>query len=130
MMAKGFFSFVLVAAFVATGFWFGSKLRAIYNRSFPEPAYVIGDYDAPYKKTAKPAVMFSTSPCTYCQSAREILRRENVDYRDFVIDESIEAKRQFDALGGSGVPLLFIGNRRILGFQEVAIRDSIESIQR
>jgi glutaredoxin len=105
-------------------------MRSLYERMFPEPAYVNGDYAALYRQAAKPVVMFSTSTCPHCQHARDFLQQAHVDYQDFVIDQSPDAKQQFSALGGSGVPLLFIGDRRILGFREDTLRESLALIHR
>ena len=75
-------------------------------------------------------VMVSTSTCPYCALARAYLDQAKVEYRDFVIDQSADAQQQFQALGGGKVPLLFIGNRRIVGYREDTIRDSLALIRR
>ncbi|MCL1634717.1 glutaredoxin family protein [Luteimonas sp. SX5] len=129
MLARAFINTGVVAVFLVGGFLLGSNLRRTYDRLFPEPDYVIGNYEELYDQAAKPVVIFSTSICKYCQYARELLRHENVAYQDFVIDKSADARRKFEALDGSGVPMLFIGNRRIVGFRENVIRDSLACIR-
>lgn len=119
----------LVAACLAAGLWAGPHLRAAYAHWFPPPEFVTGNYEALYRQTGKPVVMFSTSECPYCRKARELFKREGVDYQDLVIDQSPDANRQFEALGAGGVPQLFIGDRRITGFREKAIRDSLTLIR-
>ncbi|MEO5627158.1 MAG: glutaredoxin family protein [Dokdonella sp.] len=99
--------------------------RAQYERMFPEPAYVSGDFLALYREAGKPVVMFSTSTCPYCKRTREWLASANVDYRDYVVDQSDDARKRFEHVDGGPVPLLFIGDRRIVGFREDTLRESL-----
>lgn len=115
----------LIAVCLGVGLWAGPMAKVGYDRLFPAPAYTQGDYANLYRQAGKNIVMFSTSTCPHCSDARALLQREGVAYRDFLIDGLPEAKRQFDALGGTGVPLLFIGDRRILGYRESVIRESL-----
>ncbi|MBO9663501.1 glutaredoxin family protein [Dokdonella sp.] len=121
---------VALALFLGLGLWTGPRLHAVYQRVFPEPSYVTGNYDALYRQAGKSVVMFSRSTCPFCREVRELLEREHVDFRELVIDQSADAKRQFEALGGSRVPMLFVGDRRIIGFREETIRQSLESARR
>lgn len=120
---------ILVAAFLGLGLWIGPQLRIAYERGFPEPAYVTGDYADLHRQAEKPVVLFSTSTCPYCQKTRALLAEEHVDYQDFVVDRSADAERRFEALGGGGVPQLFVGDRRITGFRPDAIRESLARIE-
>jgi glutaredoxin len=122
--------FVAFLSFLALGLWAGPRLHDLYQRSFPAPSYVSGNYEAIYRKAGKPVVMFSKSTCPYCRRAREFLTREHVDFVEFVVDESSDARQWFDALDGRRVPLLFVGDRRIVGFREETIRQSLASAAR
>lgn len=124
-LAISLLNVLALALFLGIGVWSGPRLRDAYARLFPEPAYVTGDYAAIYRQAGKPVVMFSKTTCPYCRHARELLQRDHVEFVEYVIDESPEARRQFDQLGGSGVPLLFIGDRRIVGFREDTLRASL-----
>ncbi|WP_226467567.1 glutaredoxin family protein [Luteimonas panaciterrae] len=55
---------------------------------FPSPAYESGGFSVLRKQANKPVVIFATPACPYCKQARELLMREGVDYRDYVIDLS------------------------------------------
>jgi mycoredoxin len=123
-MKRGLFNAVAVALFLAAGLSLGPHVRAM----FPEPAYVTSNYGASYRQAAKPVVMFSTSTCPHCQHAREFFHSVHVDYQEYDIDQSPDAKHEFAVLGGNGVPLLFIGDRRIVGFRPDTIRESLALI--
>lgn len=129
-MKKLLMNVAAVAVFLGAGLWLGPHLRNLHASIFPEPAYLEGDHTALYQEAEMPVVMFSTSTCPYCALARAYLDQAKVEYRDFVIDQSTDAQQQFQALGGGKVPLLFIGNRRIVGYREDTIRDSLALIRR
>jgi mycoredoxin len=107
------------------GLALGPHAHAVYGRLFPEPAFIAGDFSAIYREAGKPVVVFSTSTCPHCRHLREFLAREHVDYRDYVVDESAAAEKRFRELNGDGVPLLFIGARRVVGFDERTVRESL-----
>lgn len=126
MVRKVLSNVLIVAVCLAAGLWLGPLARAGYERAFPPPLFVTGDYSSIYRQADAPVVVFSTSTCPHCADARRLLGELGVQYRDFVVDQDEGAKRRFKALGGEGVPLLFIGDRRIEGFREAVIRESLK----
>src|SRR5689334_6900363 len=119
------FGFAALAACLAAGIGAGPFARAAYDRLFPEPPFVNGDFSALYREQDSSVVVFTTSTCPYCRATRELLRDERADFKDLVTDTSPDADTKFAALGGHGVPLIFIGNRRIEGFRPEVIRESL-----
>jgi len=116
---------LVLAVFLGCGLWAGPRLKSLYEGWFPKPSYVSGDYEAVYRRAGKPVVMFSKSTCPYCAQARALLTREHVEFAELVVDQSPETQRWFETLDGKSVPLLFIGERRIVGFREDVIRTSL-----
>ncbi len=72
------------------------------------------------KKKSKRVTMYSTSWCRYCKKARAFFEANKIAYDDYDIEKSITAKRKFDALGGTGVPVILMGDKRMNGFNEVS----------
>lgn len=70
----------------------------------------------PLQAKEKAVVLYSTSWCTYCKQVREYLKSEGVAYTEYDIESSDEAKRKFQAVKGQGVPLIFVGQTRLDGF--------------
>lgn len=64
----------------------------------------------------KQVVMYSTQRCGYCKQARAHFKQAGIAYREYDIDASESARRQYDKAGGRGVPLIFIGKSRMDGF--------------
>jgi glutaredoxin len=64
----------------------------------------------------KPVIMYSTSWCGYCQKARQHFTRKNIPFREYDIEKSKKAAREYKKLNGRGVPVILIGKRRMNGF--------------
>jgi glutaredoxin len=61
-------------------------------------------------------IMYATSWCGYCKKAREHFAKNNIPYTEYNIETDAEAKRKYDSFGGKGVPVIFIGEERMDGF--------------
>jgi glutaredoxin len=64
----------------------------------------------------KPVIMYSTSWCGYCKKARQYFTRNSIPFREFDIEKSKKAAREYKKLKGRGVPVILIGKRRMNGF--------------
>ncbi len=70
-------------------------------------------------------VMYSTAYCGYCQRAKALFERKGAAIREIKIDEDVNER---DAMlkksgGRRTVPQIFIGERHIGGFDELAALD-------
>ncbi len=61
-------------------------------------------------------LMYSTSWCGYCAKARSYFRSKGIRYTERDIEKSERGKREYDALGGRGVPVILVGDQRLNGF--------------
>ncbi len=116
---------LMLPGFFALGMYVGPMAAAAYAEAFPEPEFRTGQFDELYAWAGEDIVMFSDSTCPFCAKARNLLDTADVTYRELMIDESAEAKAEFDRRGGVGVPMIFLGNRQIVGFREEAIREGL-----
>ncbi|AND67840.1 hypothetical protein ATSB10_03860 [Dyella thiooxydans] len=89
-----------------------------------------GDYGAIYATAGKSVVLYSTSTCPYCKKVRALFAKNHVDYTDYVIDKSRSAIASFKDLKGGPVPMIFIGDRKIIGFNEKVIMESVRKQQK
>jgi len=84
------------------------------------------DEDVPIKrKSNQKVVMFTTPRCGYCKRAKAFFQKHNVQYIAYDIKKSKDAYKKFKALNGRGVPLILIGNKKIVGFNKRAISDAL-----
>lgn len=65
--------------------------------------------------------VYTTSYCTYCDAAKRLLRGLGVPYEDVSLDgeDALRAKLSGENRGWRTVPMIFIGDDFIGGFQEL-----------
>jgi glutaredoxin len=92
----------------------------------------IHDWISPPQPLALPAgtevSLYSTATCPYCAKTRKLFKTLGVPYRDFDVDKSDEAFAQFQKLGGTGVPVVVIGERVIHGYDREEIEQALRSL--
>ncbi len=71
----------------------------------------------------KPVIIYSTPTCHFCHMAKEFFTANNVPFTDLNVAED-EAKRadMIDKSGQMGVPVIFIGEDMVIGFNEGKIK--------
>ena len=67
-------------------------------------------------------VMYTTPTCGYCKRARSFFSRHDIAFTDYDITTDTSAMERFNALMGRGVPLIFVGEKRISGFNEALLK--------
>ena len=68
------------------------------------------------KPSAKRVVMYSASWCGICKQAKSYFRSKSIAFTEYDIDTSAKGKKDFEKLGGKGVPIILVGNQRMNGF--------------
>jgi len=71
-------------------------------------------------------VMYSTETCGYCKKAKAYFENEGVTYIERDIKKDRSANSDYKALQGSGTPLIYVGYRRINGFNEKTLDEALE----
>lgn len=71
-------------------------------------------------------VMYSTEWCGFCRKARQYFRREGIAYREKDIEASAAARREYEKLGGKGVPFFVRGGVTMSGFNVPRFRQFME----
>lgn len=73
---------------------------------------------------ASEIIMYSTDWCGYCQRARNLLERKGAAYREIKIDEDTRQREEMmQRSGRRTVPQIFIGERHVGGFDDLAALD-------
>lgn len=60
--------------------------------------------------------MYATSTCGFCKKARRYFRDEGIRYTEYDVEKDSAARKRWKALGGRGVPLILVGERKMHGF--------------
>ena len=89
--------------------------------TFATPSEIL---DAPKSVTAGKGrvVMYSTTWCGICKKAKAFFRRQGIPFSEYDVEKSQRGKREFKQLGGRGVPVILVGDKRINGFSEERVR--------
>lgn len=66
--------------------------------------------------TNKSVIMYSASWCSICKRAKAYFQQNNIPFTDYDVDTSEKGKRDFQKLGGRGVPIILVGDQRMNGF--------------
>ena len=72
-------------------------------------------------------VLYGAVWCGYCEQTRQLLSSNNVDYCEYDIERSAEGFRQFESLGGGGVPLMLFNGELIQGYNKPEIESQIRN---
>jgi len=70
----------------------------------------------PESGEAPKVVLYGTAWCGHCKKAKSYFRANNIAFTEYDIEKSASAKRDFKRMGGGGVPLILVGEKRIRGF--------------
>ena len=72
-------------------------------------------------------VLYGAVWCPYCEQTRQLLASNNVNYCEYDIERSAEGFRQYESLGGGGVPLMLFNGELIRGYNKPQIELQIRN---
>ncbi|MCG6862400.1 MAG: glutaredoxin family protein [Chromatiaceae bacterium] len=67
---------------------------------------------------SRKVVMYSAPWCGVCKQAKRFFKAEGIRYRDLDIEQSGAARREWERMNATGVPVILVGNKRMNGFSE------------
>lgn len=76
----------------------------------------LGFFSTPEQAGKKRVVMYSTERCGYCKKAKRYFESNNIAYKEKDINKSKQYRKEWNKLGGSGVPVILVGKKKIHGF--------------
>jgi glutaredoxin-like YruB-family protein len=74
------------------------------------------------EQTAK-VIVFSTPTCSFCNSAKRYFKEKNIKFKDIDVSKDLAALKDMQRRtnGNTGVPVILINNRPIIGFDKSKI---------
>jgi len=69
-----------------------------------------------YNSDAPTVELYSAQWCGICRQAKHYMTEHDIAYTEYDVEQSTYGKRRFKALGGKGVPLIVVGQRKMHGF--------------
>lgn len=71
----------------------------------------------------KNITIYSTPTCHFCHAAKEFFKTNNMEFTDVDVSRDPEkAKEMMSRSGQMGVPVIFIGEDMVIGFDESRIK--------
>lgn len=71
--------------------------------------------------------MFTTQTCGYCRKAKAFLQARGTPFQELDVGASEAAQSEYQALGGRGVPVILVGDRRMDGYREDQLKGLLEA---
>ncbi|RYE79162.1 MAG: glutaredoxin family protein [Oxalobacteraceae bacterium] len=127
MFAKTAKNLVVYGLILAGGLAVGRYLPQLAQMVMPK--YNQGDFAAYYPDAKTRVVVYGTETCPYCAKARAYLKERQVAFGDFDVAKSEKGKQDFAKLGGKAVPVILIGDRQLVGFNQAAIDAALDKLK-
>ena len=86
--------------------------------SFTGPAEISNEAGVSVGRDVK---LYTTASCGYCKRAKAYLSGRHITYTELNVETSSTAKADFARLNGRGVPVIFVGNQRMDGYNEAGL---------
>ena len=71
----------------------------------------------------KNVTIYSTPTCHFCHMAKDFFKSNNVAYTEYDVGSNIEKRKEMlDKSGQMGVPVIYVDNELVMGFDEDRLR--------
>lgn len=67
-------------------------------------------------QTRSGVTMYSTDWCGHCKNARNYFKAKGVAFTEVNVETSESGRKEYEAFGGKGVPLIVVGEKFMRGF--------------
>jgi len=72
----------------------------------------------------KNVTIYSTPTCHFCHAAKEFFKKNNIAFTDYnVAEDNAKRTEMLKKSGQMGVPVIFVENEMIIGFNEKRLKD-------
>lgn len=72
----------------------------------------------------KEVTIYTTPTCHFCHAAKEFFKENNVAYTEYDVQSDLERRKEMvEKSGQMGVPVIYIGDELIIGFDEDRIKE-------
>jgi glutaredoxin len=79
-------------------------------------SYEAVTYDESLFTHADKVVIYTRPTCGYCNKAKAFFARNGIQYKEYKVESSSLAKKKYARLNATGVPVIFVGKKRMNGF--------------
>ncbi len=61
-------------------------------------------------------LLYTTGRCVLCRQAKAFFKQHRIPFTEWDVERNQRAWKEFQRLGGRGVPLILVGKQQIRGF--------------
>ncbi|MDD2943438.1 MAG: glutaredoxin domain-containing protein [bacterium] len=79
----------------------------------------------PQRRFNKSVSIYVTASCPHCRNLEKFLKENSIPFRKYDVETSAVGGREYEKLGGGGVPIIKVGKKVIRGFNQVALQDEL-----
>jgi glutaredoxin-like YruB-family protein len=74
----------------------------------------------------KDITIYSTPSCTFCNMAKDFFKENDIAYTEYnVADDAEKREEMVEKSGQMGVPVIFIGEDMLIGFEEGKVKEML-----
>jgi len=96
----------------------------IFVTSFVFVASIIILLSLIMKTYMKNVTIYSTPTCHFCRGAKEFFKKNNIPFTDYnVAEDNAKRTEMLEKSGQMGVPVIFVENEMIIGFNEPRLKN-------
>jgi glutaredoxin 3 len=75
----------------------------------------------------KKVTIYSTPTCHYCNLAKDFFKENNIAYETFDVQSDLaKRKEMIEKSGQMGVPVIYVDNELVMGFDEDKLKKLLE----
>ncbi len=75
----------------------------------------------------KEVTIYTTPTCSYCKQAKEFFEENSVEYTEHDVSSDTEKRQEMvEKSGQMGVPVIFIGDDMVVGFDKDRVSEMLE----
>lgn len=79
--------------------------------------------------TQETITIYSTPSCVYCNAAKKFFAERGVAYTEYNVADDIKKREEMIAKSGQmGVPVITIGPRTIIGFNQSLLEEALSGV--
>lgn len=76
----------------------------------------------------KKVTIYSTPTCQYCNQAKEYMKENEIDYKEYDVSSDAERRKEMiEKSGQMGVPVIVVGDDLMVGFEEARFEELVEA---
>lgn len=101
--------------------------RTYCEGEVPVPGQQVSQAGPLNMKDAPDVLMLGAAWCPACKAATRFFVKNNINYCEYDMEKNALGARLYQEVNGRGVPILFIGEHRIHGFNAGAVTKALQN---